>query len=89
MQARAGALDELMASGALEDATGTGKDSITVELERMASETDVNDQMEALKRELGTSTAAPQSIAAPAAEQLAASPAMPEITSPAKPEIEG
>jgi hypothetical protein len=37
MQARAGAIDELMASGALEDPMGMGKDSITAELEQMAS----------------------------------------------------
>ena len=41
MQARAGAIDELMASGALEDATGTSKDSISAELERMASTSEV------------------------------------------------
>src|SRR5512143_810174 len=34
MQARAGAIDELLASGALEDATGSTKDDIQVELER-------------------------------------------------------
>lgn len=54
MQARAGALDELMASGAFEGADSLGKDSITAELERMASESDVNSQLEALKRELGS-----------------------------------
>lgn len=60
MQARAGAIDELLASGALEDSTGMGKDSITIELERMASESDVNAQLEAMKRELGPSSPAPQ-----------------------------
>ena len=34
MQARAGAIDELLASGALDDASGTAKDDITAELER-------------------------------------------------------
>lgn len=53
MQARAGALDELMASGALEDATGGGKDNLTLELERMASEADVNAQLAAMKKEIG------------------------------------
>jgi len=53
MQARAGAIDELVASGALADVTSMGKDNITVELERMASENDVNAQLEAMKRELG------------------------------------
>ena len=33
MQARAGAIDELLASGALDDPTGTAKDDITLELE--------------------------------------------------------
>jgi phage shock protein A len=60
MQARAGAIDELLASGALTDATGTGKDSLTIELERMASEQDVNSQMDALKAELGTSAPKPE-----------------------------
>lgn len=53
MQARASAIDELVASGALEDVTGDGKDNITRELERMASESDVNAQLEAMKREIG------------------------------------
>jgi phage shock protein A len=53
MQARASAIDELVASGALEDVTSDGKDNITRELERMASESDVNSQLEAMKRELG------------------------------------
>jgi phage shock protein A len=52
MTARAGAIDELLASGALSDATGTSKDSLTVELERMASEQDVNSQLDALKAEI-------------------------------------
>lgn len=60
MQARAGAIDELVASGALTDVTGLGKDDITVELERMASENDVNTQLEAMKRELGAGGAKPQ-----------------------------
>lgn len=60
MQARAGAIDELVASGALSDASGLGKDSLTIELERMASENDVNAQLEALKRELGSGADKPQ-----------------------------
>ena len=54
MQARAGAIDELMASGALEDSTGTGKDNITLELERMASESEVEAQLAAMKMQLGS-----------------------------------
>ena len=34
MQARAGAIDELLASGALDDPTGLSKDNLTLELER-------------------------------------------------------
>lgn len=60
MQARAGAIDELVASGALSDVSGMGKDNITVELERMASENDVNQQLEAMKRELGPGQPKPQ-----------------------------
>jgi phage shock protein A len=60
MQARAGAIDELVASGALTDVSSMGKDNITVELERMASENDVNTQLEALKRELDGGAAKPQ-----------------------------
>ena len=60
MQARAGAIDELVATGALSDVTGVGKDDITVELERMASENDVNTQLEAMKRELESGGKAPE-----------------------------
>lgn len=52
LQARAGAVDELLASGALEDVTGTGKDDITAELERMASTSDVELELEAMKAQL-------------------------------------
>lgn len=60
MQARAGAIDELMASGALEDVSGMGKDSLTLELERMASESEVENQLAALKQELGPGSAPKQ-----------------------------
>ncbi|MBU6245251.1 MAG: PspA/IM30 family protein [Actinomycetales bacterium] len=60
MTARASAIDELVASGALEDVTSDGKDNITRELERMASESEVNAQLEAMKRELGPGSAPEQ-----------------------------
>src|SRR5699024_9634266 len=41
MQARAGAVDELLASGALDDVTASSKDDIQSELDRMASTTGV------------------------------------------------
>ena len=61
---RASAIDELVASGALDDATGT-KDSITAELERMASASEVEDTLAAMKAELSggpgsTAVEAPQ-----------------------------
>lgn len=65
MQARAGAIDELLASGALDDATGTSKDSITLELERLASNSEVEDELAKLKAEVGGSAAKPE-IASPA-----------------------
>jgi phage shock protein A len=53
MQARAGAVDELLASGALDDVTGTARDDIQSELDRMASTTGVEAELERMKMELG------------------------------------
>ena len=69
MQARASAVDELLASGALEDATGTYKDDITRELDDLASDAAVENELAAMKSQLavGTgSTGAPE-LAAPSA----------------------
>jgi phage shock protein A len=52
MKARAGAIDELLASGALEDYSGP-TDTIQAELDRMGSTTGVDAELEALKAELG------------------------------------
>ncbi len=60
MQARAGAVDELIASGALEDASATsGGDDISRELEAMSSQSDVEAELAALKG------STPQAISAP------------------------
>ncbi len=69
MQARAGAIDELIASGALSDASGMGKDDLTVELERMSSQSDVEQELSRLKSEIAPGAATPQ--IAPAPEQAA------------------
>ena len=69
LQARGQAIDELLASGALDDATGTSKDSITLELERMASGNDVEAQLAAMKTEIGGSTPAPAIESAPAPDE--------------------
>lgn len=54
MQARAGAIDELVASGSLEDFTQSGRDSISRELSQITVNDHVDSEFEALKRELGT-----------------------------------
>jgi phage shock protein A len=57
MQARAGALDELMASGALDDVTGPPRDDIQAELDRMRGGHDVDLELERLKGEIAGSPA--------------------------------
>lgn len=52
MQARAGAIDELLESGALEDATGTAKDDLSAELDRLASTGDVEVELAQLRQEV-------------------------------------
>jgi phage shock protein A len=69
MQARAGAVDELIASGALDDASSLNRgDDITRELEQMSSQSDVEAELAALK---GSSSAG----ALPAGETPAETPA--------------
>ncbi|MGP3970367.1 PspA/IM30 family protein [Streptomyces sp. 6N223] len=53
MQARAGALDELLASGALEDATlPPGRDEIQAELEAVSTRGEVERELERMKAQL-------------------------------------
>jgi phage shock protein A len=52
LQARASAVDELMASGALDDPTGLQKDDITRQLEALSSGGQVDDQLAKMKLEL-------------------------------------
>ena len=54
MQARAGAIDELMASGALDDVTGTPRDDIQAELDSMRGGQNIELELQRLKGELGT-----------------------------------
>src|SRR6201990_1030225 len=77
MQARAGAIDELLASGALEDVSGGApRDDIQAELDRMGAGNDVELELQKLKGELGSGStpeleagtpgqAQPQSTSAP------------------------
>ena len=55
MQARAGAIDELMASGALDDAVGGRRDDIQSELDMMAASSDVERELSRLKGEITAS----------------------------------
>ena len=72
MQARAGAIDELIASGALDDqlSLGGGKDDIDRELEALSSGSDVEAELERLKSQTAvTSGEAPKAIDATQPEQ--------------------
>src|SRR5918994_1822353 len=83
MQARAGAIDELLASGALEDPTGTAKDDITLELDRLASTSDVELELARMKQELTAGTdEAPREIegqAPPTDEQESPQTQQPQV----------
>ncbi len=69
MQARGQAIDELLASGALDDPTGTSKDSITIELERMASGNEVEDSARGDEGESSSGGAPAPAIEAPAPDE--------------------
>ena len=69
MQAHAGAVDELLQSGVLED-VGGGTDDIQKELDEAGSAAEVDKEFAALKAELGTG--------APAGGSASAAP--PELT---------
>src|SRR5215467_7625263 len=57
MQARAGAIDELMASGALDDAVGGDRrDDIQNELDMMSASSDVERELSRLKGEITAGT---------------------------------
>ncbi|GAB3698171.1 hypothetical protein GCM10028815_02510 [Mariniluteicoccus flavus] len=57
MQARAGAMDELLASGVLEDSTGGGQDDIARELEALSSGSDVENELARMKAQIGSGPA--------------------------------
>jgi phage shock protein A len=62
LRARAGALDELLASGALDDPTGLAKDDIQAELERLSGGNDVELELQRMKAELAGPAEQPQAI---------------------------
>ena len=57
MKARAGAIDELMASGALDDVVSGPRDDIQAELDRMGAGQDVDAELARMKTELGGGSA--------------------------------
>lgn len=57
MQARAGAMDELLASGVLDDASTGPNDDITRELDALASTSQVEDELAQLRASIGTGRA--------------------------------
>jgi phage shock protein A len=63
MQARAGAMDELLQSGVLED-VGGDTDDIQRELDEAGSAAEVDKELAALKAEIGPGSAAPPAISA-------------------------
>lgn len=58
LQARASAVDELLASGALDDASGTYQDDITRELDSLASTSAIENELAAMKAQLTGGSAA-------------------------------
>ena len=63
MQARSGALDELLESGVLED-VGGGTDDIQKELDKVGKDAQVDNELAALKAQLGTGASEPDALAA-------------------------
>lgn len=62
LQARAGALDELIASGALDDATSQPGDDIDAELRKLSAGSNVDAELERMKAQLGTGATAPKPL---------------------------
>jgi phage shock protein A len=73
MQARAGALDELLQSGVLED-VGGDTDDIQDELDEAGTAADVDSELAALKAELGAGSATPELTSGSPAAGEAGSP---------------
>jgi len=66
MQSRAGALDELMASGALQDATVPGgRDDVQSQLDALTAGHDVDGELTRMKAQLPASAAAPPAVEGP------------------------
>jgi phage shock protein A len=73
MQARAGAIDELLASGALEDHVSGGSDYIQAELDKIGAGSDVESELARMRGEISAN--APKQLEANANGQGSAAPA--------------
>jgi phage shock protein A len=60
MQARAGAMDELLQSGVLEDVGGGGTDDIQRELDEAGTNAEVDKELAAMKAQIGSGEAKPE-----------------------------
>jgi phage shock protein A len=60
MKARAGAIDELMASGALDDMVSGPRDDIQAELDRIGASSSVDNELARMKAELAQGSAPKQ-----------------------------
>ena len=69
MQARAGAVDELLASGALDDVTSEPGGDIQAQLDALTAGSSVDDELAKMKAELGAGAPAPKEIAAGGEEE--------------------
>jgi len=76
MQARSGALDELLESGVLED-VGGGTDDIQKELDQVGTDAQVDNELAALKAQLGTGAPEPEPEALTAAPDSGAEKSTP------------
>jgi phage shock protein A len=73
MQARAGAIDELIASGALDDVSSVNRgDDISRELDSMSAQSDVESELAALKGSTPQAIDAPETPGQPAVEEAPA-----------------
>ncbi len=73
MQARSGALDELLESGVLED-VGGGTDDIQKELDQVGKDAQVDNELAALKAQVGTGAPEPDALTAAPADASSEAP---------------
>ena len=85
MKARAGAIDELMASGALDDVVSGPRDDIQAELDRMGAGQDVDAELARMKTELAGGAAPRQIEPGAAATQPAVAEPVAGSQPPARP----